>query len=321
MYLFKRFCFIIIVLMSVIFLNSLLKAESELDDEEILVVKDTIPLNNYKAIRYYKYRKFNRDVFLGVVYSIYQGNKEVAQIYDARLELSSICALMRPVSAGHNQTPDSNLIGKIVSERDTTKPHSCYFGDINGDNIDEIVLEGYSMGAHCCSSTWIYGLGDSLKLLLYIDACEFDDAFIDLNNDSIPEILTWDNQWTSWRDENARYQYTIFLPPVIWSWDKNRYRVANIKFADYLIKHYNLDRNRGIYTNPENSPFPPFSCDEYDLWDFVIKNYYAGRADLADSLFNACWPAQDTMKLIIYQQFQHRLRVSKYWPQVLESKW
>jgi hypothetical protein len=289
----------LVVTIIVLFTNISIAGEIDLPEGGTLQAQDTIPLKDFTAVYYIKCDSDGHRWGLGNVIIIYKNKQEVLTIDEGGAGISNICAIMTPESAGY------------VKKSDT-----CYFGDINGDKIDEIVIESYSGGAHCCFNTWIFAIKDSLEPLLKIDMCEFGDRIVDLNNDSIPEILTWDNAWASWRTANT--QYTAYIPLVIWSWDKDRYRVANIKFADYLISSNNLDSYK---TSSQGSSKQQEDFYEESLWGPLINNYYAGRADLADSLFNACWPAQDTMKLKIYQQFQQRLRWSKYWPQVLESKW
>jgi hypothetical protein len=37
--------------------------------------------------------------------------------------------------------------------------------DVSGDRVADIVVRGWSGGAHCCFTAWVYSLGDTLKLL------------------------------------------------------------------------------------------------------------------------------------------------------------
>jgi hypothetical protein len=263
-----------------------------LREDEKLVAQDTIPLGKYTAVEYFKCNREGNNTSIGNVMIIYKGEREVLSIDEGGTGLVNIC-------------------GFYTAEKDT-----CYFGDINDDSIDEIIIDIFTGGANCCFTTRVYALKDSLEEILNFDAVAHGSSLVDIENDSIPEFITWDNRWAGWQSDNASWK--AYLPRIVWRWDGHKYRVANYKFSEYLIKLLNSDAS---ILFPKVPFVVPEDCDKYNIWDIMINNYYAGRADLADSMFNACWPAQDTMKLKIYEQFQHRLRVSNYWPQVLESKW
>lgn len=63
--------------------------------------------------------------------------------------------------------------------------------DLNGDGQPELVLEGYSGGAHCCWTYWIVSLGNRPGLLVAIYN-ERTVAFRDEDNDGSIEMWTLD---------------------------------------------------------------------------------------------------------------------------------
>jgi hypothetical protein len=272
--------------------NTSMAGKINLGEDEKLVAQDTFPLGEYRAVEYFKCNNEGYNTSMGNVMIIYKGDKEVLSIDEGGTGFVNIC-------------------GQYTAEKDT-----CYFSDINRDSVDETIVDIFTGGANCCFTMRVYALKDSLEELLNLDAVVHGSDLVDIDNDSIPEFVTWDNRWAFWQSENTSWK--AYLPRIVWRWDGHKYKIANFRFSDYLIKLFNLDSYK---TPSKDSSRIMDICGEIDMWDFMINNYYAGRADLADSIFNACWPSQDTMKLKIFEEFQHRLRSSEYWPQVLESKW
>lgn len=280
-----------------------------------LLAQDTIPLKDFTAV-YYIIDSAGYRWNPGNVLIIYKNNQEVMAIDEGWAGLKNICTILGPKSTERARINDYDDDGGITTAHYAINTNMCYIGDINGDSIDEIIIDIFTGGANCCFTTRVYAVKDSLEELLNFDMIAQDCGFIDIDNDSIPEVFTWDNNWTGWRSDYTSWK--AYLPQIIWRWDGHKYRVANFKFADYLIKQNNLDSYK-ISTKDSLQKSQEFYGE--GIWGPMINNYYAGRADLADSMFNAGWPDQDTMKLKIYEQFQQQLRWSEYWPQVLESKW
>jgi hypothetical protein len=307
---------LIVIGIGVMAFGKCLASEIDLPDGGTLQAQDTIPLKEFKAIAYIICDSEGNRWGIENVLIIYKDDKDVITIDEGYASISNICALMTPEYAGYAEVPKYRPNGARKPYSYEKKSDTCYIGDINGDSIDEIIINIFTGGANCCFTTRVYAVKDSLEELLNFNMIAQACDFIDIDSDSILEVLTWDNSWTGWRSDYTSWK--AYIPPLILRWDKRRYRVANLKFADYLVKLNKLD---SYVIPPKDSSGFEQECSEYALWSFIINNYYAGRADLADSLFNACWRAQDTMKLKIYQEFQQRLRQSEYWPQVLESKW
>jgi hypothetical protein len=306
----------IILWAGLLFTQVCVAGEIDLPEGGTLQAQDTILLKDFTAVYYIKCDSEGHRWSIGNVLIIYKNNQEVMTIDEGGASIANICELLTPASAGYVEVPEYDEDGALTSYTYVKKSDTCYYRDINNDSIDEIIIDIFTGGANCCFTTRVYALKDSLEELLNFDAIAHGSSLVDIENDSIPEFITWDNEWTGWRSDYTSWK--AYLPQIIWRWNGYKYRVANFRFADYLIKLLDLDS----YKIPSNdSTRKPEDFYEENLWGFMINNYYAGRADLADSIFNACWPAQDTMKLKLYEQFQQRLRWSEYWPQVLESKW
>ena len=121
----------------------------------------------------------------------------------------------------------------------------------------------------------------------------------DLDNDSIPEFMYYDNIFAHWKD-----CYKCYLPPLIWRWDGEKYRLANYHYSDYILRDYDLS----------NLP-----CDQ--SWETLIMLYYAGKDEIADSLFEVCWPLKSSEKEAEYKAFKRQLGYGQFWTQLQESDW
>jgi len=65
--------------------------------------------------------------------------------------------------------------------------------DINRDGYPEVIIETYSGGAHCCSSTLVYSLRTTLILILQKPESNAGGVFLDLDHDGIYEFDTADD--------------------------------------------------------------------------------------------------------------------------------
>ncbi len=94
--------------------------------------------------------------------------------------------------------------------------------DITGDGVQDVVISSYSGGAHCCSSTHIYSLGNEFQLLDTIESKHSDGRFEDLDKDEIPEFIA--NDWT------FAYWHTNFsdspAPEIILKFKNGKYQLA-----------------------------------------------------------------------------------------------
>ena len=92
--------------------------------------------------------------------------------------------------------------------------------DINGNGTADLLINGYSGGAHCCFSLDIFDLGSSPTNILSLDAGNCGASPVDLNGDGIFEIGTCDDSFA--------YRYCAYAgsPKVdtYYSFDGTQYR-------------------------------------------------------------------------------------------------
>ncbi len=182
---------------------------------------------------------------------------------------------------------------------DSTRCKNPYFCDINADGKREFLISYYTGGANCCFGAYLYSVGDTLELQFHIEPNLRDYSLIDLDKDRIPEFVYFDNLFAHWQD-----CYRCYLPLLIWRWDGEKYRLANYRYSDYILKDYDLAH---------------LPCGED--WGTVITLYYAGKSEIADSLFNACWPLDELARTSELEAFKKYFGYNKFLKELQESFW
>jgi hypothetical protein len=170
----------------------------------------------------------------------------------------------------------------------------------------------------------LYTISDSAIFLDSVQA-ENSTAFLkDLDRDSIPEFIANDLHflwWKTWKTESPR-------PLLVWKWDGNRFKLANYRFRDFIIEFHSrwvnfselpkIDSSMtsGYDRNDEIPVFPP-----PELAIVMLAYIYAGRPQMADSIFDSYW--QDTIpgKDAYYRDFHQQLDSNPIWPELQQSNW
>ncbi len=199
-----------------------------------------------------------------------------------------------------------------------------YSKDINHNGIDEIIVFGNTGLGNCCSHASIHALEDKIaRDVGQLDIKYSNDfSFKDLDKDSIPEIIFKDPTFGEWKAPLEKSP----MPLTIWEWHDGRYRLANYRFSDYLLKEITkadlkkLDKQmkqwaeKDYKADPELYKNPPVK-----LWEVMLDYIYAGKYDTADSLFKAKWPEQIPGQKEFNGEFQRQLRSGEYWQDLEKS--
>ena len=102
--------------------------------------------------------------------------------------------------------------------------------DVNGDGFADLVVSAWSGGAHCCYSSGIYSVGETVRPVLVLETGNCGPGELeDLDGNGTREFITCDDQWA--------YAYCSFadspFPRVIYSYDATRsmYVIDTPRFA------------------------------------------------------------------------------------------
>jgi hypothetical protein len=126
--------------------------------------------------------------------------------------------------------------------------------DLDGDGEPEVLLDLYSGGAHCCTSTWIYRFTGTTYVGTPMDWGDWSYTLKDLNHDGKPELLT--------KDDRFAYVFTAYaedwFPPRVFDYKAGKLTDVTRRFpalarADakralriYHSKHRNQLDLRGV---------------------------------------------------------------------------
>ena len=87
--------------------------------------------------------------------------------------------------------------GKKIENISWYQMSKIYQGDLNGDGFDELVLQTFSGGVHCCFNMLIIQLKPSMSKSYSCNLANTEFVeFKDLDGDNKPEIITWDDSYS-----------------------------------------------------------------------------------------------------------------------------
>jgi hypothetical protein len=286
-----------ILLFTVSFLlGFFIKSYSQYIDER--VPKDTIDLGKYCAIYY---QVTGSDGFVENEYDLFYGGKKIltSPRWAAPLRIYRYCRV------------------------ENYSTEQCLLKDINNDGKLEIIFYFPCGGTDPSEDYFIYSLDTVATLVMAFD--EFRNCCMeleDIDGDGIDEIIICDLNFHNWNLPNSGEP----CPKLVWKWDKNRYRLANFKLADQLLKRdgYKDDPllkdsiKRWVeifYGRKGEDPYPP------DVWFVMLEYIYAGKYAKSDSVFKELWPKEVANKDKFYKEFWDQVKSGYFWPTLLKSDW
>jgi hypothetical protein len=279
-----------------------IKASYSSDDIELgytPVPFDSIIFEDYRAISYNYVDSLGEQFDRETGIRIFKKNKRLISINENINELTNLCSLLPYI---HDD---------------------CYFHDINKDGLKELVITVGWMGGSCCEGGLkLYSINDTANLLIEMTPTTVGFRIKDIENDSIPEFITWDGTFTFF----MYYPYRAFNQQLIWKWDGIKYRIANSHFADYLLNQLGSNKMPPLeYITEVDSTkidsIQTIGLPSFYFLDMVFGYYFAGKPQTGDSLFDVYWPPNLPGKDNYWQEIHNRIDADTLWPQILDSNW
>lgn len=189
--------------------------------------------------------------------------------------------------------------------------------DIDGDGVPDLLVYGYSGGAHCCFTTLHFSCGETPVLRCRINTWHSTARYEDLDGDGRCEVKLGDSSYAYW---NACFAGSP-EPTVILSIHDGRYDLAldlmrlqgpRNKDLPMLTQHWKdelavflaftdrLDRGEQIPDDDpvwSRIPLQAWRNEERnvaipsDIWGVMLDLIYSDRTDEAFAFARAVWPA------------------------------
>jgi hypothetical protein len=188
--------------------------------------------------------------------------------------------------------------------------------DKTGDGNPDVQVEYFSGGAHCCSTTFFFELGESV--VVRPPVATYDAALLAIGRSPKGGLRfeTFDVGFGYWLTSFAESP----MPRVVLEFQKGVLRpnfelmkkpapslaklkeMARAKRAKISLKPYKGAKNSGI--------------DEEVFWDVMLDLIYTGHEDLAWQYMDLVWPAQRQGKALFISDFKHTLSDSPWWKMI-----
>jgi hypothetical protein len=180
--------------------------------------------------------------------------------------------------------------------------------DVSGDGVPDVVVTGWSGGAHCCFTTWVYSVGPDLKLLAEIEAGHSEPRFLNADEDSALEVQVVD--WT------FAYFPGSFggspAPKVILDWRGDSLVVSpSLTAQPRPAREELLDRARAVRESPRWQE--PAQYPYSDIFPPAVDLMYAGHEDLGWLYLRESWGASEEERLRLEQVLRELLDSSMYY--------
>ncbi len=182
--------------------------------------------------------------------------------------------------------------------------------DITGKGIPNLVVSEWTGGAHCCSNTIVFELGQNFQKLAIIDSGHSDTSHFEKNSGTAGLVFkTYDFIFANWN--------TCFAdspaPKLTLRYCDGEYRIADdlmrkpAPSKDMLQRLATHMRKKSTWI--EEGPSPP-------LWSAMLDLIYSGNAKSAWLLFDMAWPKKAEGKDVFLKEFREQLALSAYADQI-----
>jgi len=182
--------------------------------------------------------------------------------------------------------------------------------DITGNSIPELLIFGWSGGAHCCYQNYIVELSNPLNILFDLDTGDNAISFEDLNGDGVMEIKTNEDIFAYW---NVSYVGSP-MPSVILSLKDGKYRadptfMKNPKPTDTEIQKA---ADEVISWSGDGSNGYPTVA-----WKYALDLIYSGNINSAKIYVDLAWkndsPGEFKTKEGFWNELNEQIKESIYY--------
>ena len=180
--------------------------------------------------------------------------------------------------------------------------------DLTGDGLTDLVLNEFSGGAHCCWTTYIFSLDDSLRPIATIEGMDSDVVFEDVDLDGKYELRLRDATYRYWPRSFAESP----KPEMILTYRAGRYVISELMRTpppDTEALAAQADQIRRDSSWRQIGPPPEY-------WITAIDLIYSGHERAAWEFAQAAWPPELPGYDEFAEELQGMLERSPYWSEI-----
>ena len=181
--------------------------------------------------------------------------------------------------------------------------------DTTGDGIPNLVVVGYSGGAHCCFKIHLFEIGEKFRHLQDLDLRYGGTSFRNLDKDAALEIVT-----TDWSYAYAWYSFPGSPSPrVLLKWDGKRYSPAPELMRKAGPAQDDLMKMAKTFQASDEweEKTPPYLLTR-EIMDLI----YTGNMEAARKLYDRSWPKKVAGKKEFAEDMDQQLKASQFWPAI-----
>jgi hypothetical protein len=187
--------------------------------------------------------------------------------------------------------------------------------DLTGSGHPEMVISGYTGGAHCCTEHDIYELEPEFKRLVTIDDMDDEDGhFEDLDHDGHYYHLTTDSTFVYWKADYAESTATRVILQFVNDNKGGAFHLALKKMHEPVPTPEEWKETTKIAREAFGADNPFSGGIGSWFWGNMLSLIYAGHSDLAWKLSDETWPPEKPGKDKFLADFCSQLKTSPYWP-------
>jgi hypothetical protein len=188
--------------------------------------------------------------------------------------------------------------------------------DITGNGRPNLVIYEWTGGVHCCFVAHVLELGSPVRMLTEIDGRHSTPTFVDLDGDSLPEVVLRDWAFEYWPGSFA----TSPAPKVILRWRNGQY-VLDAKLMEVRAPSpEELRRKAEEIRNDEYWDSDVTSPGQYSEWSIppwlfqtALDLMYGGHEELGRSFIRMAWSPKYPVDDVLLGEFEALLSQSPYW--------
>jgi TPR repeat protein len=188
--------------------------------------------------------------------------------------------------------------------------------NVTGGITPELIVRDDTPGSSGISDWYVYSMGERFELVAHIGGAISGEAcpFQDLDGDGVPEFVTYDDAFRSFRTSNAESQFGRVVLRLFRPGARIKYRVAADLMSSPAPSETELaTRAYRIRVTPGwKADEPPPT-----LGQEIVKLLFGGHPELARTLLTQAWPAEIPGREGYWLELQTRLSTrSPYWPEM-----